>query len=94
MQAELRTYRETLTSSFEGIHGFSVEAVDGSIGHVEASTGEVAVGFFKVDAGYFGRTATIPALAITDIDLVERRVYLDLTIDQVFETLAQTTVAS
>jgi hypothetical protein len=88
---DLWTYRDRadLGSNAVDTHadlaGFSVEALDGSIGKVDEATYNVGESYIVVDTGpwIFGKKVMIPAGAITDVDLDDHRVYLDLTKEQV-----------
>lgn len=85
MYTELWTYRESMPASTDAINGFAVEATDGGIGHVDETSNEVGAGYIVVDTGpwILGRKVMIPAGAITQVDLDEERVMLDLTKDQI-----------
>lgn len=85
MYTGLWTYRETVPASTEGINGFAVEAIDGSVGHVDAASNETEVGYIVVDTGpwIFGSKVLIPAGAIAEIDLIGEKVYLDLSKEQI-----------
>jgi hypothetical protein len=85
MYTELWTYRESMPASTDAINGFAVEARDGGIGHVDANSNEVGAGYIVVDTGpwILGRKVMIPAGAITNVDLDEEKVMLDLTKEQI-----------
>ncbi|MGH8927213.1 MAG: PRC-barrel domain containing protein [Acidimicrobiia bacterium] len=85
MYTDIWTYRTTMPPTTAGIQGFAVEALDGSIGHVDGSTNEAGTGYLVVDTGpwIFGTKVLIPGGAIVDVDLVDERVYLDLTKEQI-----------
>ena len=87
MFTDLWTYRDTVDSSAEGLVGFSVEAGDGTIGHVDAASNQAGAGHLVVDTGpwIFGSKVLIPAGAITTVDQAEKKVYVDLTREQVKE---------
>jgi hypothetical protein len=64
-----------------GLTGFSVEAVDGSIGKVDEATREdlvVRTGFWV-----FGSKRVLPAGAIASVDTDGQRVYVSRTKDEV-----------
>ena len=85
MYTDLWTYRESVPSSTEGISGFAVEATDGSIGHIDAASDETGAGYIVVDTGpwIFGSKVLIPVGAITDVDLVDEKVFLELSKEQI-----------
>jgi hypothetical protein len=86
---ELWTYREAVMADpTADLQGFSVEASDGGIGHVDSDTTMAGPGYLVIDTGpwIFGRKVIIPAGAVTHVDLDEQRVYLDLTQDQIRES--------
>jgi hypothetical protein len=91
MTTELWTYRVEIfepTPDMDAVRdltGFKVEARDGSIGKIDEATGEAGRSFVVVDTGpwIFGRKVMIPAGAIERIDRDERKVYLNLTKDQI-----------
>jgi hypothetical protein len=85
MDTELWTYRSDMLMESEDISGFSVEASDGGIGQIDETSREAGAGYIVVDTGpwIFGKKVMIPAGAITDVDLDDHRVYLDLTKEQV-----------
>ena len=65
--------------------GYSVEAVDGDIGHVDDATYEVGSSYLVVRTGpwIFGRKVLLPAGVVERIDTVEKKVYVDRTKDQI-----------
>jgi hypothetical protein len=83
MNKDLWTYRETVSS--EAITGFAVEATDGSIGYVNASSTDIGVGYLVVDTGPWitGSKVIIPAGTVSEVDLVDEKVYVDLSRDQI-----------
>lgn len=85
MDVELWTYRSDMLTQSDQISRFSVEATDGSIGRIDQSSHETGAGYIVVDTGpwIFGKRVMIPAGAITDVDLNDQRVYLNLTKEQV-----------
>ena len=63
--------------------GYTVVAVDGDIGHVEATYNRRPA-YLEVEAGsFFGRAVTLPAGLVERIDSTEKRVYVDRTRDQI-----------
>ena len=65
--------------------GFSVEALDGSIGKVDEATFEVGQSFVVVDTGpwIFGKKVLLPAGVVRGIDETDERVYVNRTKDQI-----------
>jgi hypothetical protein len=90
MYAELWTYRVDVvgTGAMPDVSGFNVEARDGSIGKIDEATNETGRSCVVVDTGpwIFGRKVMIPAGAIQRIDPDERKVYVNLTKDQIKES--------
>ena len=85
MYTDLWTYRESVPSSTDGIDGFAVEAIDGGIGHVAITSNETGAGYLVVDTGpwIFGSKVLIPVGAISEVDLVDEKVYLELSKEQI-----------
>ncbi|MEW1615179.1 MULTISPECIES: PRC-barrel domain-containing protein [unclassified Streptomyces] len=65
--------------------GYAVEATDGSIGKVDKHSDEPGSAYLLVDTGtwIFGKDVLIPAGTVRQIDTQDRKVYVDLTKDQV-----------
>ena len=82
---DIWTYRESMPASNDTLTRFAVEATDGSIGHVDAASNELGAGYIVVDTGpwIFGRKVMIPAGAISQVDLENELVMLDLTKEQI-----------
>ena len=80
-------YRESdeVSSRGKDLTGFSVEAVDGSIGKIDRSTLDVGNSYVVVDTGpwIFGRKVMLPAGTIDRVDWNEEKVYVDRTKDQI-----------
>jgi hypothetical protein len=64
---------------------YEVEARDGSIGTVDEATTEVDAAHLVVDTGtwIFGRKVIIPAGLVAEVDESAKRVWIDLTKDQI-----------
>jgi hypothetical protein len=77
-------YREKWEDDRE-IVGFDVEAIDGSIGKVDASSFEADNSHIVVDTGFwiFGKQRLIPAGAVTGVDFDNEKVMVALTKDQI-----------
>jgi hypothetical protein len=78
------TYPETSWSTLD-LSGYSVEATDGDIGHVDNDTYEVGSGSLIVDTGpwIFGKKVMLPASVIARIDENERRIWVNLSKEQI-----------
>ncbi|MFI9648217.1 PRC-barrel domain containing protein [Streptomyces sp. NPDC052040] len=69
----------------EDLTGFSVEATDGVVGHVDRQADSPGIRHLVVDTGVwiFGKSILIPAGAVTGIDTAERRITLACSKDEV-----------
>ncbi len=67
------------------VEGFKVEARDGDIGKVDEATYDVGKSYIVVDTGpwIFGRKVVLPAAAVEQIDLENRKIAVPLTKDQI-----------
>jgi hypothetical protein len=67
------------------IDGYDVEATDGGIGSVDEASYEVDNAHLVVDTGpwIFGRKVLLPAGTVHRVDHAERKVYVDLTKEQI-----------
>lgn len=65
--------------------GFKVEATDGSIGKVDKHSDEVGSSYLVVDTGVwiFGKHVLLPAGTVRQVDLDEKKVYVDLDKEQI-----------
>jgi hypothetical protein len=65
--------------------GYSVEAVDGSIGKVAEASNEVGACYIVVETGpwIFGKKVLLPAGVVTSVDADEETVYVDRTKDEI-----------
>ncbi|HWL45687.1 MAG TPA: hypothetical protein VNQ73_22285 [Ilumatobacter sp.] len=82
--SNLWTYRsDVLTDA--ALVGFSVEASDGHVGKVDATSEDVDAASLVVDTGFwiFGKKRVIPVGVIERIDAGEETVYISMTKDQV-----------
>ena len=77
--------------------GYSVEATDGGIGKIDEATGETGRSHLIVDTGpwIFGRKVVLPAGTVQRVDDEDRKVYVDLTKDQIKDSpeLGESTTA-
>jgi len=82
--ADIWVYRETRWTQSD-LTGFSVEAIDGSIGKVDEASNDVGAGFIVVDTGpwIFGKKVMLPAGVIRDLDLDTETVFVNRTKDQI-----------
>ena len=83
--SDLWTYRGDIQPHAEGHDGFHVDAADGHIGTIDEATHDVGDSYIVVDTGFwiFGTRRVVPASAIIEVDLANRRVTLSLTKDQI-----------
>jgi hypothetical protein len=84
MSTDLWTLRDT-TIGTTNLTGFSVEAIDGSIGKIDEATNEVGGSYIVVDTGpwIFGKKVLLPAGVIDRIDTEDEKVYVSRTKDQI-----------
>ncbi|MET7389057.1 PRC-barrel domain-containing protein [Streptomyces sp. NPDC005529] len=68
--------------------GWHVEATDGGIGKIDKHSDVVNSAYLVVDTGVwiFGKHVLLPAGTVTTVDLVEHRIYVDLTREQIKES--------
>ena len=80
-------YRESAEVSSRGtdLTGFSVEAVDGSIGKIDAASNDVGSSYLIVDTGpwIFGKKVMLPAGTVQRIDEVDEKIWVNRTKDQI-----------
>jgi hypothetical protein len=74
---------ETLAA--RDLTGFSVEAIDGSIGKIDKATNETGSSRIVVDTGpwIFGKKVMLPVGVIDRVDLDNEDVYVNRTKDQI-----------
>jgi len=82
--ADIWMYRETRWTQSD-LTGFSVEAIDGSIGKIDEASNDVGAGFIVVDTGpwIFGNKVMLPAGVVKDVDLDTETVFVNRTKDQI-----------
>jgi hypothetical protein len=85
MYAEIWRYRETVPPDARRLEGFTVEAKDGKIGHVDEATDETTGSAIVVDTGpwIFGRKVVVPAGTIERVDVQDQRVFVGMTKDAI-----------
>jgi hypothetical protein len=81
------TYRDATTTEGTDLVGFEVVATDGAIGKIDAATYDVGGSYIVVDTGFwiFGKKRMLPAGVIERIGYEDRKVYVNLTKDQIRE---------
>ena len=82
--ADLWTYRDTTVANTD-LTGFSVEAIDGSIGKIDEATNEVGGSYIVVDTGpwIFGKKVLLPAGVVDRIDTADETIYVNRTKDEI-----------
>ena len=82
--SDIWTYRETSWTQ-RNLSGFSVEAIDGSIGKVDEATNDVSGSYIVVDTGpwIFGKKVMLPAGVIQEVDLDAEQVFVNRTKDEI-----------
>ena len=81
---DLWTHRDTNISTMN-LEGYSIEAIDGSIGKIDEATNEVGSSYVVVDTGpwIFGKKVLLPAGVIDRVDTENETVYVNRTKDQI-----------
>lgn len=81
------SYRDTArrTQGATSLVGYEVAARDGDIGKIDEASDEVGTSRLVVDTGawIFGRKVILPAGTVDRVDDADRKVYVDLTKDQI-----------
>jgi len=82
---DLWTYRDIESWESTDITGFSVEAIDGSIGSVDAATYDIGGSYMVVDTGpwIFGKKVLLPAGVINRVDFDDERVFVNRSREQI-----------
>jgi hypothetical protein len=67
------------------LEGYSVEAVDGSIGKVDEATYDIGSSFIVVDTGpwIFGKKVMLPAGVVERVDHDDECIFVSLTKEQI-----------
>jgi PRC-barrel domain len=85
--SDMYRYRQGVYGSGSAVDltGFDVEATDGEIGKVDKANNETSASCLVVDTGFwiFGKKRMIPAGVVQRIDTTDKRVYVNLTKDQI-----------
>ena len=82
---DLWSWRDTARSQTTDPVGFQVVATDGAIGNIDTATHDVGESYIVVDTGVwiFGKKRMLPAGVIDRIDYDDRKVYVNLTKDEI-----------
>jgi hypothetical protein len=77
-------YRETVWAQSD-LTGFSVEALDGSIGKIDEASNEVGASYLVVDTGpwILGKKVMLPAGVVRDVDLDAQTVFVNRNKDEI-----------
>ena len=67
------------------LEGYSVEAMDGSIGNIDEATFDAGSSYFVVDTGpwIFGKKVMLPAGVVERVDHDAERIFVSLTKEQI-----------
>lgn len=81
---DMWTFPEADWSSID-LTGFDVEARDGQIGTVDEATRGAGANFLVLKTGpwIFGKRVMLPAGVVSGVDTEQRKVFVDLTKDQI-----------
>lgn len=81
------SYRDTAITGKTDLVGCDCVAIDGTIGKIDAATYDVGASYLVVDTGFwiFGKKRTLPASVVDRVDYDDRKVYVNLTKDQIRE---------
>src|SRR5213075_1976078 len=82
--ADVWIYRESIWTHTD-LSGFSVEAVDGSIGKIDEASNDVGASYMVVDTGpwIFGKKVMLPAGVVRDVDPDAETVFVSRTKEQI-----------
>ena len=82
---ELWSWEAKNAAAEADLSGFEVEARDGHIGKVDEATYETGASCLVVDTGFwiFGKKRMIPAGTITQVDLADNKILVDMTKEQI-----------
>jgi hypothetical protein len=88
MAIDVWTFRETTLGADlnkANIVGYSVEALDGSIGKVDEATFDAGSAFIVVDTGpwIFGKKVMLPAGVVKSADHDDETIFVDRTKDEI-----------
>jgi hypothetical protein len=82
--ADIWVYRETRWTQNDLV-GFSVEALDGSIGKIDEASNQTSSSYIVVDTGpwIFGKKVMLPAGVIRNVDLDTETIFVNRTKDEI-----------
>jgi hypothetical protein len=83
-QTDLWTYRDESLMG-QDLTGFSVEAIDGSIGKIDEATYDIGSSYVVIDTGpwIFGKKVMLPAGVIDRVDRDDEKVYVSRSKDEI-----------
>ena len=81
---DMWAYRETTWATAD-VAGFSVEAIDGSIGKVDEASNATDASYLVVDTGpwIFGKKVLLPAGVVREVDLDAQTVFVNRTKEEI-----------
>jgi hypothetical protein len=81
---DIWSYRDQTWATGD-LTGYSVEAIDGSVGKIDEASYDVGAGFIVVDTGpwIFGKKVMLPAGVVNRVDRDEEQVFVNRTKDQI-----------
>ena len=84
-EREMWNYRPDESRAETEMTGFGVEAIDGSVGKVDAASHETDASLIVVDTGpwIFGKKVMLPAGVVDRIDYEDHKVYVHRTKDEI-----------
>jgi hypothetical protein len=79
------TFRDDAGLTGVDLVGYKVEATDGGIGKIDATSRDVNSSYLVVDTGVwiFGKKVMLPAGVVSHIDHEDRKVFVDRSKDQI-----------
>jgi hypothetical protein len=82
--ADIWIYRQTAWTQVD-LSGYSVEAIDGSIGKVDEASNQVGSSYIVVDTGpwIFGKKVMLPAGVVNNIDPDSETVFVNRSKDEI-----------
>ena len=81
---DIWTYREQAWTT-ANLTGYSVEAIDGSIGKIDEASYDVGASYIVVDTGpwIFGKKVLLPAGVISSVNHEDEQVFVNRTKDEI-----------
>lgn len=82
---ETWNYRQDIRDDTDALVDLEVEALDGGIGKIVEESFETDSSHLVVDTGFwiFGTKRLVPAGAVDRVDLIDNKVYINMTKEQV-----------